>query len=129
MPRVSRQTVLHWYKSSSDWVHAGREISKLMSHSLSPVFTAAPAVPEKAVVSEADAPRVTIEKRDDNIAVVTLNRATKYNALDMPMFEGIAKAALDLRVDRTVRAVILKGAGFTLVASKGAYLHGIRSSL
>ena len=48
---------------------------------------------------------------EDQIATVTLNRPDKYNALDMPMFEGIAAAAKRLRKNKTVRAIILRGDG------------------
>ena len=51
---------------------------------------------------------ITIE---DGIAIVTLNRPEKYNGLDMPMFEAITRAAKTLKKDRSVRAIILNGAG------------------
>ena len=51
---------------------------------------------------------ITIE---DGIAIVTLNRPDKYNGLDMPMFEAITRAAKTLKKDRSVRAIILNGAG------------------
>jgi len=51
---------------------------------------------------------ITIE---DGIAIVTLNRPGKYNGLDMPMFEAITRAAKTLKKDRSVRAIILNGAG------------------
>ncbi|MCH8500193.1 MAG: crotonase/enoyl-CoA hydratase family protein [Marinobacter sp.] len=47
----------------------------------------------------------------DGIATVTLNRPDKYNGLDMPMFEGITRTARQLKKDRSVRAIILKGEG------------------
>ncbi len=61
-------------------------------------------------MSARDSDRVltTIE---DGIATVTLNRPEKYNGLDMPMFEAIAGAAKTLKKDRSVRAIILRGAG------------------
>ena len=54
--------------------------------------------------------RVTIEIKDQ-IAFVTLARSDKLNALDIPMFEAIAKAAKQLKKNKEVRAVILSGAG------------------
>ncbi|WP_250655257.1 crotonase/enoyl-CoA hydratase family protein [Alkalimarinus coralli] len=54
--------------------------------------------------------RVTLEIVD-NIAVVTMNRPDKLNALDMPMFEGLAKTAKKLAKNRDIRAVILRGEG------------------
>lgn len=54
--------------------------------------------------------RVTLEI-DNDIAWVTLNRPDKYNGLDMAMFDAIADTARTLRKDRSIRAVILQGAG------------------
>jgi len=48
---------------------------------------------------------------DDHVAVVTLNRPDKHNALDMPMFEALADVGQSLAADRTVRAVVVAGAG------------------
>jgi enoyl-CoA hydratase/carnithine racemase len=45
------------------------------------------------------------------VAVVTLNRPDKHNALDGAMFEGIAEAAGEVADDPSVRAVVLHGAG------------------
>ncbi len=47
----------------------------------------------------------------DHIAVVTLNRPDKHNAVDLKMFEALAHAGSQLAEDRTVRAVVLEGAG------------------
>lgn len=48
---------------------------------------------------------------DGHVAVVMLNRADKYNALDMRMFEALHEAAGRLHGDSSVRAVVLHGAG------------------
>lgn len=48
---------------------------------------------------------------DQGIATVTLNRPDKYNGLDMPMFEAIARTARTLKKERQVRAIVLHGAG------------------
>jgi enoyl-CoA hydratase/carnithine racemase len=48
---------------------------------------------------------------DDHVAVVTLNRPDKHNALDGAMFKGIVEAADALAGDPSVRAVVLHGAG------------------
>jgi len=56
-------------------------------------------------------PRVLVEKRDSGIAVVSLNRPFKKNALDMKMFQGLRDAAIALSSDTSVRAVILRGVG------------------
>src|SRR5580704_1229609 len=47
----------------------------------------------------------------DHVAVVTLVRADKHNALDIPMFEGIIDAAAQLQTEPGVRAVVLHGDG------------------
>jgi len=54
--------------------------------------------------------RVRIEL-DDHVAVVTLNRAEKHNALDLPMFEAIIGAAERLATEPGVRAIVLHGEG------------------
>ena len=61
-------------------------------------------------MSARDSERVLITI-EDGIAIVTLNRPDKYNGLDMPMFEAITRAAKTLKKDRSVRAIILNGAG------------------
>jgi enoyl-CoA hydratase/carnithine racemase len=47
----------------------------------------------------------------DHVAVVTLSRPAKHNALDLPMFEAIGAAAERLRSAPGVRAVVLHGTG------------------
>jgi enoyl-CoA hydratase/carnithine racemase len=47
----------------------------------------------------------------DHVAVVTLTRPDKHNALDIPMFEGILAAAERLMTEPGVRAVVLHGDG------------------
>jgi len=54
--------------------------------------------------------RVAIEVAD-HVAVVTLNRPEKHNALDGAMFEGIVEAAGSVAGMPDVRAVVLHGAG------------------
>lgn len=48
---------------------------------------------------------------DRGVAVVTLSRPEKHNALDIPMFEGIAAATERLTREPGLRVVILHGAG------------------
>ncbi|MDJ0866173.1 MAG: crotonase/enoyl-CoA hydratase family protein [Myxococcota bacterium] len=48
---------------------------------------------------------------EDGIAHVRMNRPEKKNALDSGMFEGLRTAAQQLAEDRSVRAVVLSGAG------------------
>jgi enoyl-CoA hydratase/carnithine racemase len=47
----------------------------------------------------------------DHVAVVTMVRADKHNALDIPMFEALIGAAEQLRGEPGVRAVVLHGDG------------------
>ena len=54
--------------------------------------------------------RVAIEIAD-HVAVVTLTRPEKHNALDIAMFEAIAAAAEHLATEPGVRAVVLHGDG------------------
>lgn len=54
--------------------------------------------------------RVTVAV-EDHVALVKLNRAAKYNALDHAMFEGIIEAGLSLYERKDVRAVVLTGDG------------------
>lgn len=48
---------------------------------------------------------------EDHIAEVTLNRPEKFNALDLATFRSLDAAADELHGNRTVRAVVLRGAG------------------
>ncbi|HEY5318742.1 MAG TPA: crotonase/enoyl-CoA hydratase family protein [Solirubrobacteraceae bacterium] len=54
--------------------------------------------------------RVRIEVAD-HVAVVSLTRPEKHNALDAPMFEGITAAAGRLTREPGLRAVVLHGEG------------------
>lgn len=47
----------------------------------------------------------------NSVAHVRLNRPEKLNALDLPMFEGLLAAGLQLCDDDSVRAVVLSGRG------------------
>ncbi len=57
-----------------------------------------------------ESPRVRIEIAD-HVAVVTLTRPDKHNALDVAMFDQIIAAAGRLRTEPGVRAVVLHGEG------------------
>ena len=48
---------------------------------------------------------------EGQVAEVMLNRPDRYNALDVEMFEDLDTAARELTADRSVRAVVLHGAG------------------
>lgn len=55
--------------------------------------------------------RVRIDRDDDGVAHVRLNRADKLNALDGPMFQGLLAAGARLRTMPGLRAVVLSGLG------------------
>ncbi len=61
---------------------------------------------ESTLISE----RVSIEHHD-HIARVALERAEKYNGLDLDMMHALVRAARQLKRERAVRAVILHGQG------------------
>lgn len=52
----------------------------------------------------------------DHVAEVMLDRAGKYNALDMRMFEALGEAADRLAAERGLRAVVLHGDGANFCA-------------
>lgn len=54
---------------------------------------------------------VEIERRDDRVAVVTMNRPERLNALSASMVTAIKDAFLGLHRDREVDVVVLTGAG------------------
>lgn len=58
-----------------------------------------------------DQPRITCSIDDNQIATVILNRADKLNAIDMAMFKAVNKLTKELKVNKNVRAVIVKGSG------------------
>jgi len=61
-------------------------------------------------MSTVETERVGIQV-EDHVAVVTLQRPDKHNALDRAMFEGIAAAAEEVGRTPGVRAVVLHGDG------------------
>ena len=52
-----------------------------------------------------------VEKRDDGIAVITINRPEKMNALNAAVIGELDAAISDLDADASVRGLILTGAG------------------
>ncbi|WP_445189243.1 crotonase/enoyl-CoA hydratase family protein [Pseudonocardia sp. Cha107L01] len=59
--------------------------------------------------------RVLLEIRD-SVAHVTLNRPDKFNGLDRPMLDALVVTAGRIAADRSVRVVILAGAGAAFCA-------------
>ena len=65
---------------------------------------------DTAATSHADGARVSVE-RQGHVAVVTLTRPDKHNALDLPMIEALLAACERLQGESGVRVVVLQGAG------------------
>ncbi len=53
---------------------------------------------------------ITISK-EQHIAVVTLNRPDKLNALNLEMLESIIGASIDIQTDKNIRCVVIQGNG------------------
>ncbi len=53
---------------------------------------------------------------DEHVAVVTLNRPHKSNAVSMEMFDALGDAGEKLAGERSIRAVVLQGAGANFCA-------------
>ncbi len=60
--------------------------------------------------SAADAPSLTLQV-DDSVAVITLDRPSSFNAIDLGMAQALRAAVLAVANDTTVRAVLLQGTG------------------
>lgn len=54
---------------------------------------------------------MTIERRDDGVAIVTLNRPKKLNAVDSIMHSELTRFSTDFANDDDLRALIITGAG------------------
>ncbi len=52
-----------------------------------------------------------IERRDDGIAIVTLNRPERLNAINGPMHAELARFSRDFADDRALRVLVLTGMG------------------
>lgn len=65
-----------------------------------------------------------LTERDGDIAVVTINRPAKRNALDLPMWIALAEAMEAASADHGLRCVLIRGAGeeaFSAGADIGAF--------
>lgn len=62
-------------------------------------------------MNPAESSLLTVERRDDGIAVVTLNRAQRLNALSRALMGELTAFARDHRRDAALRAVVVTGAG------------------
>jgi enoyl-CoA hydratase/carnithine racemase len=63
------------------------------------------------MLSKENYQRIAIEKRGDGVAVATLNRPEKLNAVDGAMHGELARIACDADADPEVRVLVLSGAG------------------
>lgn len=59
---------------------------------------------------------VLLERGSDGVAVVTLNRPERHNALTLAMWDSLADVGRTLRDDAAVRAVIVRGNGRSFCA-------------
>lgn len=68
-----------------------------------------------------DSVDVTIDK---NLAIVTLNRPEKANAVSLEMFDALGDAGETLATEKAVRAVVLRGAGANFCAGIDVSIFG-----
>ena len=61
------------------------------------------------------------QRREGAVATVILNRPDKMNALNLPVWRGLADAFTGINADASIRCVILRGAGEQAFAP-GAYI-------
>ena len=89
--------------------HSSFEGRRLISTTRTSTFSSSSA--QKEGENDDQKSRIETDITTDGICHVILNRPEKLNALDLRMFEAIAETASNLRNDRTIRAVILRGKG------------------
>src|ERR1700757_3513 len=63
-----------------------------------------------------------LTERSDGVAVITLNRPEKLNALSYPLIRELDEALAQYEADEDIKAVILTGAG-DRAFSAGADIH------
>src|SRR5919202_6279867 len=56
-------------------------------------------------------PLLLVPRRGGAVAEIVLNRPRQHNALNLAMWQGLARLAGQLEADRAVRAVVLRGTG------------------
>lgn len=88
--------------------------------------------PEK--VETPKGPIVTVTKNPNGVYFVALNRPERHNALDISMFREIRRVAVELRTDRSCRAIVLHGNGPSFCSgwrspSPSADFHALFSGL
>jgi enoyl-CoA hydratase len=72
---------------------------------------ACPAVPAAAALGWRAMPEIELERRDDGIAVLTLNAPERRNALTVEMAEALIAACEEIDADPAAGAVVVRGAG------------------
>jgi len=58
-----------------------------------------------------ESPKILLVEKVDGVAVVTLNRPEVMNALNLPLRAQVSEAMAELDADRTVKVIVLTGAG------------------
>lgn len=54
---------------------------------------------------------IDLQKRPDGVAIITINRPEKLNAMDAAHYSGLSDAWSETRDDASVRAIVITGAG------------------
>lgn len=75
-------------------------------------------------------PDVILIEQTQSVALITLNRPEKLNALNYPMIDRLLEVLDSIEVEREIRAVILTGAGdraFSAGADIAAFAPSVRS--
>src|SRR5918994_1475399 len=73
------------------------------------------AIPQTAQMTDLQSP-LDVERRDDGIAVLTLNLPQRRNAMTVEMTDAWRSALATLAADRDVHAVVVTGAGSAFCA-------------
>jgi enoyl-CoA hydratase len=58
-----------------------------------------------------DYQRLTFERRDHGVLLITMNRPEKYNAADEQMHTELARVWTDVSADPETRVAVVTGAG------------------
>src|SRR5512136_909229 len=62
---------------------------------------------------------IVLQKLDQGLLTITMNRPERRNALNLDMVRGLVEAARRAAEDHEVRAVLLKGAGGVKAMAEG----------
>ncbi len=66
---------------------------------------------EARTLDQANYAEMLIEKRDDGVALITLNRPERHNASTAVMHAEFAQLPGDIQADADVKAAVITGAG------------------